>query len=78
MGVPIHVLAHAGERVLSAQQTNNFERMVNSSGASTANNFNLGGGSFHGGNGDFRSQLQEHRVELAKTIKGLIRSGHLS
>jgi hypothetical protein len=30
-GMPVPIMAHAGERVLSAPQTQNFERMVNSS-----------------------------------------------
>jgi hypothetical protein len=78
MGVPI--LAHAGERVLTTQQTTNFERMVNTSsrGGDTNINFN-GSHTFGGGNqGDFRSQVKQHRMALRDEIRSLKREGHLN
>ncbi|SEG56429.1 hypothetical protein SAMN05421819_3570 [Bryocella elongata] len=71
MGVPI--LAHAGERVLTATQTNNFERLVNNNtmgGGGITNHFNMGGQTFHGeqgGYGDFERNFQR---TVKKTFRG--------
>ncbi len=73
-GVPI--LAHAGERVLTSQQTNNFEKLVNqSSSASTSitNHFHdesnysaIDGASVHG---MVRSHGREWRREMVRQMR---------
>jgi hypothetical protein len=77
MGVPI--LAHAGERVLTQSQTNNFERLVSSGGAAGGggDHFHLGGNSFSQAGSDFKSQWAANEMHIVKRIKTLKREGHL-
>lgn len=81
-GMAVPILAHAGERVLSPSQTNKFESMVNNNSTSSGNSgdmhLHMGGThNYSHGGGDFKSQLKQHRMELAKTVKSLHREGHL-
>ena len=75
MGVPI--LAHAGERVLTTTQTNNFERMVNNNttgGGGVTNHFNMGGQTFHGeqgGYGDFERQFKRTVKKAFRSMDGV-------
>jgi hypothetical protein len=77
MAVPI--LAHGGERVLTASQTNNFERMVNNNnaGAGSSLTVNMGAAHFGGGGADFKAQVKQHRMALRDEIRSLHREGHL-
>jgi hypothetical protein len=75
-GGGVSILAHAGERVLTSQQTNNFEKLVNqSSSASTSitNHFHdesnysaIDGATVHG---MVRSHGREWRREMVRQMR---------
>lgn len=68
-GAPIPILAHAGERVLSAGQTSNFESMVNQGGArsATLNQTN------HFGGGVTEEMLEAHSNQTVNKMRGMLR-----
>lgn len=72
-GLPVPIMAHAGERVLSAPQTQNFERMVNGGGGSshtTHINYSPHVSAFD--NSGLKSTLHSHR----DTILDIVRQGY--
>jgi hypothetical protein len=76
MGVPI--LAHAGERVLSYDQTQKFESMVNGRGSAGETHIhNYGGNNFSQAGNDFKSQWAAHERHIVKRLKVLRREGKL-
>ena len=68
-GAPIPILAHAGERVLSAAQTQNFESMVNTGGSrsATLNQEN------HFGGGVTQDMLEAHTASTMSQLRAMIR-----
>jgi hypothetical protein len=75
LGSAIPILAHSGERVLSASQTNTFERMVN--GGGSGHTINNGGNTFNGiaDSKTFERMLAKHERTLAQTTIKSIRNG---
>lgn len=72
-GLPVPIMAHAGERVLSAPQTQNFERMVNGGGGAghtTHINYNPHVSAFD--NSGLKSTLNSHK----ETILDIVRQGY--
>jgi hypothetical protein len=70
-GMPVPIMAHAGERVLSAPQTQNFERMVNSSTSSSRNahiNYSptISGAFDHGSMKNMLSEQSEHILSIVR------------
>jgi hypothetical protein len=78
-GVGVPILAHAGERVLTTTQTNNFERMVNNSstGGGTIHN-HFGRNSYSASGSDFKSQWAQHEKHIVTSLKRLHREGKLN
>jgi hypothetical protein len=68
-GSPVPIIAHAGERVLSAGQTSNFESMVNNGGnrSATLNQENH----FDGGISD--RQLAAHTAQTMTSLRRMLR-----
>jgi len=68
-GSPVPIMAHAGERVLSAGQTHNFESLVNHGGArsATLNQEN------HFGGGVTADMLADHTARTMSALRGMIR-----
>lgn len=69
-GMPVPIMAHAGERVLTTSQTHNFERMVNQS-TQAVNSFHLhynGQVSAYDRSG-MRSTLQAHAGDILEIVR---------
>lgn len=79
-GMPVPIMAHAGERVLSAPQTQTFERMVNGSGAktsgSTVNLHYNGSVNAYDRNG-MRETLKGHASDILAIVRQGINTGAL-
>jgi hypothetical protein len=75
LGSAIPILAHSGERVLTASQNNTFERMV--SGGGGGHTINNGGNTFNGiaDAATFKKMLAQHERSLAQTTMKSIRNG---
>jgi hypothetical protein len=79
-GMAVPIIAHAGERVLSAPQTQNFERMVNQSTQNSNRNINL----HYAPNvsafdrSGFRSTLNAHKDDIIGIVRQAINTGSLS
>jgi hypothetical protein len=79
-GMPVPIMAHAGERVLSAPQTQKFESLVSGGGsavghsthinyAPTVNNIDHNG---------FRSAMQANKEELVNIVRSAYKSGRMN
>jgi hypothetical protein len=68
-GSPVPIIAHAGERVLSAGQTSNFESLVNNGGnrSATLNQEN------HFGGGVTEDMLAAHTQQTMSQLRGMLR-----
>lgn len=68
-GMPVPIIAHAGERVLSAPQTQRFESLVNNGGSrsATLNQTN------HFGGGVTTDMLQAHTQQTLAQMRGMVR-----
>ena len=68
-GSPVPIIAHAGERVLSAGQTSNFESLVNNGGnrSATLNQEN------HFGGGVTEDMLAAHTQQTMSKLRGMLR-----
>lgn len=78
-GMPVPIMAHAGERVLSAPQTQNFERMVNGAGSGTSNSNHLTYApqiNAYDRTG-MRSILQSHKDDIMSIVRSGYKSGGL-
>jgi hypothetical protein len=78
-GMPVPIVAHAGERVLSTAQTQTFERMVNSPSGGGSNihlNYSPNVNAFdrHG----FRSTLQAHKDDIVSIVRQAVNTGALA
>lgn len=76
-GMPVPIMAHAGERVLSAPQTQNFERMVNQSSSSRSNIHyapTINGAFDHG---SMKAMLSDHSDEILSIVRKGINTGAL-
>lgn len=73
-GMAVPILAHAGERVLTPGQTQNFERMVNNSSSVTGGNNTLHANVTQNFHGAKASSAKETR----KAISALMRQGKLA
>lgn len=72
------VLAHGGELVLSATETQTFERIAYG-GASQPIHVHFDGNTIHGSAGqNFADQLNAHEDRLVHKMKSLQRDGKLS
>jgi hypothetical protein len=69
-GAPVPIIAHAGERVLSAGQTSNFDSLVNNSGGPRTANLNQEN-HFHGGVTD--DQMAAHTAQTLAAMRGMMR-----
>lgn len=77
-GMPVPIMAHAGERVLSAPQTQNFERMVNNSSSSRSTNIHYNpsiSGAFD--HGSMKKMLSDQSEHILSIVRGGINSGKL-
>jgi hypothetical protein len=80
-GAAVPVLAHAGERVLSQTQTQNFERMVNASTTNNNNSRNAGDTfnlSIDGARRSFKQDLHAHASDIFDLVRQGYRSGQLT
>lgn len=68
-GAPVPIIAHAGERVLSAGQTSNFESMVNSGGNRSASLHQEN----HFGGGVTEDMLAAHTADTMSKLRSMIR-----
>ena len=66
---PQMIQAHAGERVLSAGQTSNFESMVNNGGNRSASLYQEN----HFGGGVTREMLEAHTAQTMQSLRAMIR-----
>ena len=79
IGSAVPIVAHAGERVLTTQQTSTFERMVNGGGnnptSGTTNHF--GNNTFNGvaDAKTFQRMLNKHERSVAASAKKALRNG---
>lgn len=78
-GMPVPIMAHAGERVLSAPQTQNFEKMVNGGGNGGGNNVHLNYSpqvNAYDKTG-MKSILQSHSSDIHDIVRSGLKSGAL-
>lgn len=78
-GMPVPIMAHAGERVLSAPQTQNFEKMVNGGGNGGGNNVHLSYSpqvNAYDKTG-MKSILQSHASDIHDIVRSGLKSGAL-
>lgn len=78
-GMPVPIMAHAGERVLSAPQTQNFERMVNGGGGSShSTHINYAPNVSAFDNSGLKSTLRAHQDTILAIVREGYRSGSLA
>jgi len=79
MGSAVPIIAHAGERVLTASETGNFHQLVNNAGnrASTITN-HFGGHTINGAGNEreIKKVLRNSPRETAEAVKRAMRNGH--
>jgi hypothetical protein len=78
-GMPVPIMAHAGERVLSAPQTQNFERMVNQTGGGGGHSTHLhynGQVNAFDKNG-MRETLRTHAEDILQIVREGLNTGKL-
>lgn len=68
-GMPVPIMAHAGERVLSAPQTQRFESLVNNGGSRSATLQQTN----HFGGGVTQDMLQAHTQQTMSQLRSMIR-----
>ena len=79
-GMPVPIMAHAGERVLSAPQTQNFERMVNGGGGSSSSSNHLTYApqiNAYDRSG-MKSILQSHKDDIMNIVRSGYNAGSLN
>ncbi len=77
-GLPVPIIAHAGERVLSSPQTQNFERLVNQGGDGITNfNLNYQGQVNAFDRNGMRSTLKSHAEDILDIVKQGLKQGKL-
>ena len=78
-GMPVPIMAHAGERVLSAPQTQNFERMVNQpakgGGSSVHVNYSPNINAFD--RSGWRSMLAANKGDILDLVRQAVKTGAL-
>lgn len=78
-GMPVPIMAHAGERVLTAGQTQKFESMVNSNngGSATTTHLHYSPNINAFDRSGFRSTLQAHAGDIHDIVRQGMQSGSL-